>query len=704
MGDLLRALAVGLVGGGGYALIGVSISLMHRTTQVLSFAHAGFAAIAGLTYANLTANQGWPAGTAALIALVVAVVAALVVERVAMRPLEHAPVSVKMVATIAVLGFMTAGLGMHFGTSIGRPTPLVPTGGVTIAGTLFLYADLALFAFAALAVAALEVLFRVTRTGIAIRAVEDNREGAQLMGVSTRSIARLNWLLAGILAGSAGILLAPRLGGTVETYAQYSVFALAATVVGGLSSLPLTLAGGLLLGGAESVGRFAFSAAGSGEVAIAGLAVVVMAGRAWARRHEPPVLEAAPTWAKAPGTGRWLSGSLGRRLRAGLASAGQPARLVLVGGLLMCCAVGLTRGFTSEYHAAVGVTMLVYFLQSLSMVVMSGWGGQVSLLHGGFVGVASFMVGYVTTTLGWPVLLAVVVAAAVCLLWGVAVGLVSLRVSGAEFAILSVITAAVLQQWFFQLPFFVRSVPPTHVFGLSMLDSGNVFRVMLVTTALLFVVVMTARRSGWWRMLLCARDAPAAARHLGFSPTLVRLQALGLASFIAGIGGAFFGILAGNFDPFNFGLQLAITLLIYSVVSGIDSLLGPAIAAGAFGFLPQVIQGSGTSNDWTLVIGSLAAVGILVLRPNGLASLASLASLARPAAEDRRWTLGRFDAVRLAPPILTAGRHAVPPSPTRRRRSPLVAGPAERSGSPDPSRQPSAANAGPHDRVQQGVR
>ena len=700
MGDALRALAVGLVGGGGYALIGVSVTLMHRTTQVLSFAHAGFAAIAGLSYANLTANHGWPAGTAALAALAAAVAAALVVERLAMRPLEHAPPSVKMVAPIAVLGLVTAGLGMHFGTSIGRPTPLVPTGGATIAGTLLLYADLALFAFAGLAVAALEVLFRVTRTGVAIRAVEDNREGARLMGVSTRSIARLNWLLAGLLAGSAGILLAPRLGATVETYAQYAVFALAATLVGGLSSLPLTLAGGILLGGAESLGRFAFSAPGSGELAIAGLAVAVMAGRAWARRHDPPVLEAAPTWAKPPGTGRWLSGRLGQHLRAGLASAGQPARLVLVGGLLLACVVGLTRGLASEYHAAVGVTMLVYFLQSLSMVVLSGWGGQVSLLHGGFVGVASFMVGYLTTTPGWPVLIAMAVAAGVCLLWGVAVGLVSLRVSGTEFAILSVITAAVLQQWFFQLPFFVRSVPPTSMFGLSMLDSGNVFRVLLVCTAVLFALVLAARRSGWWRMLLCARDAPAAARHLGFRPAVVRLQALGLASFISGVGGAFFGVLAGNFDPFNFGVQLAITLLIYSVVSGIDSLLGPAIAAGAFGFLPQAIQGSGASNQWTLVIGSLAAMVILVLRPNGLASLASLV---RPVAEDRRWTLSRFDGVRLVPQIPSASPRSAPPPPTRPRRSPLVAEAPERAGFGEASLRP-AADARTHDRVQQGVR
>lgn len=702
MGELLRAVAVGLVGGGGYALIGVSVTLMHRTTGVLSFAHAGFAAIAGITYANLTGNHGWTAWSAALAALLAAVVASLAVERLAMRPLESAPASVKMVATIAVLGLVTAALGMYFGTSIGQPTPLVATGGVTIAGALFLYADLALFLFAGLAVAALEVLFRVTRTGVAIRAVEDHREGARLMGVSIRSIARLNWLLAGLLAGSAGILLSPRLGIGAETYIQYAVFALAATLVGGLSSLPLTLGGGILLGGAEAFGRFAFSTPGSGELAIAALAVVVMAGRAWARRHEPPVLEAAPTWAKPQRTGRWPSGPLGCHLHSALGSAGPPARLVLVAGLVLACAVGITRGFTTEYYAAVGVTMLVYFLQSLSMVVLSGWGGQVSLLHGGFIGVATFVVGYLTTTTGWPLLLAIVVAAGVCLLWGLAVGLVSLRVSGTEFAILSVVTAAVLQQWFFQLPFFVRSVPPTSVFGLSMIDSGNVFRVMLVFTAVLFAIVVAARRSGWWRMLLCARDAPAAARHLGFRPGVVRLQALALASFISGIGGAFFGILAGNFDPFSFGVQLAITLLIYSVVSGIDSLLGPVIAAGAFGFVPQAIQGSGTSNEWTLVIGAAAAIVVLVLRPNGLASLASLDGLVDG---DRRWTLGRFDAIRVAPRPPSAAPPTVPPPRTRPRprRSPLAAGSTQRGGYRDAHPQP-AVDVGTHDRVQQGVR
>ncbi len=642
MADLLRALAVGIVGGGGYALIGVSVTLMYRTTEVLSFAHAGFAAVAGLTYANLTANHGWATGPAALAALAVAVLAALLVERLAMRPLEHATPSVKMVATVAVLGLMTAGLGMKFGTRIHPPKPLVPTGGITIGGALFLHADVALFLFAGVAVAALEFLSRSTRMGIAIRAVEDNREGARLMGVSTRSIARINWVLAGLLAGSAGILLAPRLGGTVETYAQYAVFALAATLVGGLSSLPLTLAGGLLLGGAESVGRYVSSAAGSGELAIAALAVVALAARGWARRREPPALEAAPTWVKPRRSSSWWTSPRTRAIRSAATSARRPAEMAVSVALLAIFIVGIARGFSSEYSAAVAVTMLFYFLESLSMVVLSGWGGQISLLHGAFVGVASFMVGYFTTSHGWPILAAIAGAALVCMLWGLLVGLVSLRVSGAEFAILSVVFAALLQQWFFQLPFFGRSIPPTSLFGWSLLDSKNVFRLILIFVALLTTGVVLLRRSGWWRMLICARDTPAAAKHLGFRPSVIRLQALAISSFIAGIGGAFFGILAGNFDPFNFGVQLAITLLIYAVVSGIDSLLGPIVAAAAFGYLPQAIQGSGNSNQWTLVIGSAVAVAILVLRPNGLASLVS--AFREPSSGPRRWTLGRFDA------------------------------------------------------------
>lgn len=679
MADLFQALLVGLVGGGGYALIGVSVSLMHRTTRVLSFAHAGFAAIAGLIYGNLTANHGWPVGAAAPVALAAAVVGALVVERVVMRPLTHAASTVKMVATVAVLGVMTAGLAAYFGTSVSRPEPLVPNGGVTVADTLFLYADLVLFAYALITVVALEAIFRITRTGIAIRAVEDNPEGALLMGVSTGTVAQINWLLAGLLAGSAGILLSARLGGTAETYAQYTVFALAATIIGGLASLPLTFAGGVLLGGAESVGRFAWSAAGSGELAIMCLVVVVVAGRVWARRNEPSVLETAPTWARSPFVGRWLSGRLGRRIRLGLDAFGQPLRLLLAGGLVLVFVVGLVRGFTSEFYAAVAVSMLVYFLQSLSMVVLTGWGGQVSLLHGGFVGIASFMMGYLTTTREWPLLVAIAGAAAVCMFWGIAVGLVALRISGAEFAILSLVTAAVLQQWFFQLPFFVRSIPPQEVFGWSLLDSTNVFRLMLIFAAVLFAAVVALRRSGWWRMLLCCRDAPAAARHFGFRPAVIRLQALAIASFIAGIGGAFFGVLAGNFDPFNFGIQLAITLLIYSVVSGIDSLLGPVIAAGAFGYLPQVLQGSGGTNEWTLIIGAAAAIVLLVLRPNGLASLASID---RSPDAERRWTLGRFD-VALTPAAATATpANGVTARPTpvaperhtgRRRRVPLVA-------------------------------
>jgi branched-chain amino acid transport system permease protein len=206
---------------------------------------------------------------------------------------------------------------------------------------------------------------------------------------------------------------------------------------------------------------------------------------------------------------------------------------------------------------------------------------------------------------------------------GAVVGLPSLRLSGLQFATASLAFATAASSWLFVWGDLPRSMPRGDLVGLDLSSDIAVYFVMLSITAVFYLAAWNLRRSAQGRLLLAARDASATVAHFGTSPARARLGVFLLASFTATLGGGLYAVLvsglsAGDFTPF-----LSLTLLVYFVVGGSQSLLGPILAGIAFGVLPQVLQSEvGASADAKPTIFAGAAVIVLLaLRPGGLASL-----------------------------------------------------------------------------------
>jgi ABC-type branched-subunit amino acid transport system permease subunit len=224
---------------------------------------------------------------------------------------------------------------------------------------------------------------------------------------------------------------------------------------------------------------------------------------------------------------------------------------------------------------------------------------------------------------GLPLALALLISSVAGTALGAVVGLPALRLSGLQFAVASLAFAAAAAAWLFEWDELPRSMPRSDLLGLDLQSDIAVYFVTLATTAVVMLLLWNLRRSSQGSLLLAARDAAATVDHFGASASRARLGAFLLASFVATLGGGLYAVLLTGLSAADFAPFLSLTLLVYYVVGGSQSLLGPVLAGLAFGVLPQVLQsdaGTTASATPTIVAGA-AVVLLLAVRPLGLASL-----------------------------------------------------------------------------------
>lgn len=627
----------GLFTGGAYALVAVSITLLYRSTGVLSFAHAAFAAAGAYVYVDLAADRDWPRPLAAIAAVALATVYGLVVERVAVRPLASAPPVTRLIATLGVLTFTTGVLLWRYGFSPITAPLLLPDRAVHVGDVVVPYQQVAVFVVAAVASATLAVFLYRTRFGTAIRAVAQDAEAARLSGVALPSVARFNWALGAALAASTGVLVAPLQYVSAGTYPLLLAKSLAATLVGGLASLGLAFVGGLVVGIIESVAVVRFETPGAPELCVLLLVVAVLAlRRRWPAAPEPP----APAPRRRPAR---LEG-----LRAALAPVALPLAVTGVG-------MAMVVPSQSTYWAFVGGRALFFAIEALSLVLLAGWAGQVSLMHGAYVGIGAFGTAYAVQEHDLPLAVALLVASLAGMALGAVAALPALRLSGLQFAVASLAFSGAASAWLFQWRDLPRSLPRGSLLGIDLASDIAVYYVMLAVGAVLFVAAWNLRRSSFGSLVIAAREDPTMVSHFGASAARVRVPTFLFASFAASLGGGLYAVLVSGLSAGDFSLLLSMSLLVYAVAGGIRSLLGPVLAAVAFGVVPQLLQvqsGTAASAVPDIVAGALV-VGLLVARPDGLASLfPSAPAPAEPVADRRAPVLGQL---RTLTPVRPAG-------------------------------------------------
>ena len=639
MSVFLSFTVLGIVFGAVYGLLAIGLVVTYNTTGVFNFAQGAVGMVAAFSYWELWQNEHWPFLLAiAFIVFVEAPLLALVVEFVLFRRIHGATVERSLMVSLGLLVILL-GVATIFWSSpdIIRAVPpyFTQSNGTVLSVHLFgsngvtvQYQQIMIVIVTAVVGVALGLFLRRARLGVAMRAVVDDPELVALAGAKPYRLSQMGWVLGFMLAALAGVLIAPLVGQTGLTSVQLTLLALngfAAAVVGRLRSLPMTFVGALILG------LITYYAQGylPGHIN-AGLAAVLV--------EVIPVvflfvvLLVIPAARLAP-AGRLAVRAVPRVVTARQSMAG--AALLIAVMVVLAAIVGATALSTLSQGLALGIV-------GLSLVLLVGFAGQVSLCQLTFMGIGAFTMG---KTLGgdswWGLLLAVVVSGAV----GALVALPTLRLRGLYLALATFAFGAVMYSAFFDNSSVISDGTSIGVGRLRlpfMSSVSNQTELIEVAVAAAFcaVLVGVVRRSAFGRRLVAMSDSPAAFAMVGLSAVRTKMIVFSLSAAMAGLGGVFYAGQQGGIGATDVQYIGSLTLLLFVAIWGIRTISGALLGGLTAAALPVLQTHLPTS--LADLVGLAAGIGIVLLArsPDGILGMSWLTNRVRLPLGDEKNDLG----------------------------------------------------------------
>ncbi|MBA3653216.1 MAG: ABC transporter permease [Actinobacteria bacterium] len=576
-GDIWPLAVIGLFNGAIYGLAAMGVVLTYKTSGIFNFAYGAVAMFCAFTFWQL--RDGWGLNqwvALPILVLVVAPLIGLILERL-FRPVAALSAEIQIVISLGVLAFLQALALLIWGGSPRVLTSIFSTTAFDFTSKLRLsYTQVfTLFVAAALG-AGLWALLRHTRLGVATQAVVDNRDLAELNGISSDTVSRTAWVISTMFAAVVGVLLSGQSRLDVYSLVLVVIFAFAPAVVGRLISLPLAFAGALALGVGQSIVTHWGS---SGTLANLYASVPYLALFALLL----------------------LYGNRLKELRAAFqpvtsAPAAQPAsrrKLLTMGTAGLGLAVVLPA-LVNEARLGNVTSGVVFASIALTLVVLTGWTGQISLAQFTFVGVGAFTVGHLAATDGSGFFWAAAVGALIAIPIGLLVGLPSLRLSGLYLALATMAFALTVDTMVFSQRRISggttgMSIPKPRIFGFSFASTTRFYYLAVAVLAVFAVGALVFQRGPIGRRLQMIRDAPLAASTFGVNLTLTKLAVFALSGAGAAFAGAMFGALRGSVSPGDFGFGASLGLLLLVVLGG-RALVGGALIAG-FVYMLQILPG-----------------------------------------------------------------------------------------------------------------
>jgi ABC-type branched-subunit amino acid transport system ATPase component/branched-subunit amino acid ABC-type transport system permease component len=634
-----RFLLLGVGAGAGYSLLGLGVVLVYRGSGVVNFAQGAVGLCGVAVFYELRNHTGSPAAVVA--GVLAAGALGAVIQAGVMRPLRSASPLMRIVATLAILAAITEGATLRYGVTPLTVAALFSQNAVKFSSGIIVGEDrLINLGITVVLTAVLWVIYRKTRFGLKTSAAAENQRAAASLGHSPNLLSIGNWAAGGALAGMAGILLAPITSLSPHALTLTVVPALAAALFGNFASFPLTLVGGLGIGILESESTNYIKTPGW-STAVPFLVIVLvllLRGRAIPLRSE--IADRLP----GIGSGR-------------LAIIGAPAGLIVT--------VLLDGWFTESWSAAV-MTGTVYAFIALSLVVVTGYAGQLSLAQFALAGVGALVASRMADAWNVPFPLALLAGVAVTILAGAIVALPAVRIRGVSLAVVTMSLAVVLTSVLLTNPSYTGGalqgtiVAPPKLAGYSIDPVTHALRYANFGVTLLFLVslmIANLRRGRAGRRMIAVRDNERAAASLGIGVASVKLYAFSLAGGLAAIGGILLAFQNQNvvFDPYD--VFNSINAILYSVIGGIGFIGGTVIAGAASpgGPTQELLGHFFQVGDWYLFVSALVVLVALIVLPDGVAATQAerIASIrARITRRERRgpqWDLSTSTARRVEP-------------------------------------------------------
>jgi ABC-type branched-subunit amino acid transport system permease subunit len=669
MSSVLLFALLGLGAGAVIALLALGVVGEYKASGVVNFAQGAIAMFCAYCFTELRstgelvlpvivvphrvplAAHGLDTAPAMVITVVYGALFGVAVYLGIFRWLRRAPALAKVVASIGLMLTLQALAVIHFGTAARPSARVLPTDTVTLLGATVGRDRLVLAGIAALAAIALAALYRFTRFGIVTRAVAQNERAAALLGWWPVRSEVVSWAIASALAALAGLLAAPLTSLTPSTLTLAIVPALAAVLIADLSSFTIAAAAGLLIGVGQSLCVKAattwswFPQRGMAEVLPFAIIAVVMLVRG----------NRLPTRGET-NEGRLPRAPLGRHPLLSLAVFA-PVTAALV--------VATSAGWRAAVIQSV-VTACVL----LSLVVLTGLVGQVSLAQAAFAGFGGFLLAKLLGAIGVPFPVGLLFAGLVTVPLGLLVGVPALRIRGINLAIITLGAGVAIDAFVFRNEQISGglagvSVPAPAVFGVDVGISGThpgdyprvVFGLVAIATfTLLAVLAVNLRRSATGAHCLAVRTNERAASAIGINVAATKLLAFGLSAFIAGSAGGLIGYQQGRLSPESFSIFVSLMLLSIAYIGGIATVSGVIFAGFALapgGLVYTAMERWFHLGQYQPIVAGIGVIVSAILNPDGVT-----AAVNRARAGVRRKADGSTETVSATTAPVLAGRRA----------------------------------------------
>ena len=628
MQQILLFILLGLGSGALIAAIALGVVVTYRGSGIINLATGAVAMLTGYAFWSLRTDVlGVQLGTVPALAVIRVFVMAvgMLTEFVAFRPLRTAAPLAKLVSSLGVLLVAQAAMLLAFGTTQKPEPEVLPQATVALLGAVIPVDRFILAGLVIVAAAGLGALYRWTRFGLATRAASENEGAAILGGLSPNTISLANTLIASLIAGGVGILAASITQLDSSTLPLQIVPALAAALLARFTSFGIACAAGLGIGILYSLIDYVSAMSWfptSGGAALPGVQELV----AFAIIIAAMFLRGA----RLPSRGELVE----RRLPA----APRPRRLAVISlPLAAVCAVALVL-LPFDFREAL-VTSLIGTLMALSLVVITGFVGQISVVQLALAGVAGFTISHLAVDAGIGFPLAPLVGTAVAVLLGLLTAVSALRVRGVSLAVVTLAAAVAIANFGFLNTTWGggQTGSPVPEPGLAGIDLGPraPFRgldgnlpspgfgwVVLIATLGLCLLVGVLRQRAPGQRMLAVRSNERAAAAAAINPRTVKLTAFGISAFIAGVAGSLYAYNFGSVSADRFSAVTALSLIAFAYAGGITQISGAVFAGliSAQALVPYALdKWFGLNGNWFLLFGGAILIFTLIRNPEGVA-------------------------------------------------------------------------------------
>ncbi|WAM19760.1 branched-chain amino acid ABC transporter permease/ATP-binding protein [Rhodococcus sp. JS3073] len=601
MNDFLRFALLGIGVGAIYGLSAQGLVLIFLGNKVLNFSQGAIALLAAYTYFELS-DAGVPMWPSVLLALLGSAALGAVIEVVIMRPLRDASSVTRLVATIGLLTVIQSAALLRYGDSTQFVKGVLPRTTWHITDRLIITSDRALLLAIGIVVTLVLIgVYRHTRFGTATVAVAENPRAAEVLGWSSQTISLANWALGALLAGGSGILIAPINGLNVVAMSNVVYGALAAALIGGFRSFGWAMAGGLLLGVAQAE-TVRISGDAGWSTAIPFLVII---GAVLLRKNTLSTRGDAKQQLPTVGAGQIKASSMA----------------------VVAIVVGLGTLLLSGNMLDALSTSLIAAIIGLSVVVSTGYAGQLSLAQYAVAGLGALVAARLAAEVGLPFILSLLAGAIAGALAGALIAAISLRVRGDTVAIVTLGVALSFQALVLANPVFTGGisglpVPPPTLLGMSFDSVVHPTRFAVLCAVILVLcclAVSNLRRGEAGRRLLATRSGERAATTLGVSATGAKVYALTVAGALAGLAGGVEAFSQPQLVFTGFTIDAAMALLVAVVLAGTGYIAAGPMAGFAVtgGLVYYLLTLTGWQQYLPLALGVLLLIN-LVLVPDGL--------------------------------------------------------------------------------------